>query len=102
MNNCPDCGVEPGQIHLANCDVERCSSCRGQRLSCPGCPDHEPKQAPWEGEWPGVAECRERGWYAVMREDQGWAPCTADTPRAHEDLNRWSYFQQTGEDSLYA
>lgn len=46
-----------------------------------------PKRQPWPGEWPGVAECREFGWYAKFT-DRGWERCGKDTPGASEDLNR--------------
>lgn len=91
---CPDCGVPPGEFHLSGCDVERCPSCGGQRISC-RCLDEpareEDIQLPWTGEWPGVAECREYGWYCVLTAD-GWVPCRRDTPGATPDLNRLHVF----------
>lgn len=43
---------------------------------------------PWTGEWPGVAECREFGWYALLSPSDGWVRCGADQPDSTEDLNR--------------
>ena len=49
----------------------------------------------WTGEYPGTAECREYGFWAVFGPDLfppqwGWVPVPAGTPGATEDLNRLS------------
>lgn len=120
---CHDCGVMPGGCHHSGCDLERCSSCLRQWISC-GCEDHDPTKARWTGEYPGKAECRALGFWCRDFHGDGsvvtgenpinwdkefqWedetgkprrikfhVPCKADDPGAHEDLNRLAVYQQT-------
>jgi len=65
MANCPDCGVEPGQVHQDGCDVERCSVCGSQALGCE-CSTaerswHDKAFARWSGFWPGSLESDSMG-----------------------------------------
>lgn len=46
----------------------------------------------WSGEWTGVPECVEFGWYARRNPDgPGWVRCEKDTPGARPDVNRLSH-----------
>lgn len=89
--DCHDCGAKPGEEHQSGCDVERCSECGGQWISC-HCPTHarhDPKLAKWTGDWPGEKEAVERGWFSFFdQRAMRWVRCTGDTPGARPDLNR--------------
>jgi len=68
---CHDCGVEPNQNHLRGCDVERCSKCKGQRISC-GCTTEQVSEV-WTGIWPGTVECKELRLVTTFDEGKTWS-----------------------------
>lgn len=94
--SCRQCQVQPGEAHEDGCGVARCMLTGQQRIqhdcadhcdtcNCVPCPPDI-----WTGEWPGVAECREFGWwcYFVPYGDPSWVPCGPEHPDAQPDLNR--------------
>lgn len=86
LRKCGDCRVMAGQPHEPGCDVERCSSCGGQRVQC-DCPDHDPSFSRWTGHWPGELEAKALGY--TMTEDQPWPNGKGHYPKGTLDLNQF-------------
>lgn len=86
---CHDCGASPGETHMPGCDVERCSVCGSQKISC-HCEGHDQFFARWTGLWPGVAECMALDMYAKWPGKDGkweWEKCSSADPMGNPDLN---------------
>ena len=114
LKECPDCSVSPGTRHLFGCDVERCSVCGMQALMCEEHIDvRDPVASAWTGEWPGLKECRELGFWCRTLWPDGepvtpdrpeiglmpkgtrfHVPCEPGDPGAYENLNRLAAYQQ--------
>jgi hypothetical protein len=84
-SNCHDCGVTPGENHIEGCDVERCSTCKGQALSC-AC--NSPRET-----WTGIAYekerlyCEENNLWVKWVSERGWVTCNKGDEEATHDLN---------------
>jgi hypothetical protein len=81
--------VLPIEYHQEGCDVARCWWTGIQLLQC-DYTDHGPQahNTRWTGEWPGVEECRDYGWFVVLVPGRGWVECNPWDEGATEDLNR--------------
>lgn len=83
--NCHDCGVSPGDKHIEGCDIERCSTCNGQALSCV-C--DSPRET-----WTGIAYekellyCEDNNLWVHWMTGLGWVKCDKDDEGATHDLN---------------
>ena len=85
LKKCPDCGANPGETHMPGCDVEQCSVCGYQKISC-HCDGHDQFFARWTGLWPGYAEAAALGLFTKWT-DHGWEKCDHSDPEARPDLN---------------
>src|SRR4051812_20418000 len=92
-SKCPVCGVSPNNYHIIDCEFEQCAYCGESVVEClcEAGPLPLDDRIPWSGSLPGVAECREWGWYARLLPGLGWVPCSQDDPMAVEHLQRFHY-----------
>lgn len=93
---CHDCKAGPGQLHDAGCDVERCSRCGGQVISCGhgseilGDPPNDAERMPWDGFWPFADLAIEYGFFTRWKDlpptkhgpPGKWIKCEWDHPDA--------------------
>jgi hypothetical protein len=95
--SCPDCSASPGKYHMKGCDIERCTECEGQRLSC-GCTDHGDYQ---REKWSGIAYekamliAEENNLY--VKWNNGWVKCSKNDEGASHDLNEATFLLMSGK-----
>jgi hypothetical protein len=98
---CNQCGAEPGERHRDWDDIARCRSTGYQLIQCEGelheyngveYGQHEGPCGPdiWDGEYPGVKQCRELGWYTTTRDYfTGEERITEDLNRLYGSFAKW-------------
>jgi len=116
--DCPDCGAKKGEFHNPGCDVERCPSCGGQKISCdciyefcginvdtmeekhPDIYNNGPTDEMYEKYEKEFYLSHRMPWnedwpgaaecreYGFWTVGPPWKPCSKDEPGATEDLNR--------------
>jgi hypothetical protein len=85
--HCHDCGTSLGMQHVDGCDVEACTECGLQRISC-GC-DSDSRET-----WSGLHHerimriCEEQNLYTKWSSGEGWVPAEKGDPESTHDLNR--------------
>ncbi len=90
MEQCPDCEVKIGQLHLEGCDQEDCPYCGLQALTC----EHAGSipmddRMPWQGCRKMESAAVKMNWYARLgAPGQGWISCDKHEFGAWPDLNR--------------
>lgn len=85
--HCYDCGIIIGELHVEGCDVESCTECGLQKLSC-DCDTAERER------WTGIDNvrirelCEEHDLYTKWENGKGWVPASKDDNKSQHDLNR--------------
>ena len=64
MKLCPDCGAPIGELHRADCDVERCPHCGWSALGCAHFHGDDPRRQVWNGKRLGEDDCERLGFYS--------------------------------------
>lgn len=82
------CGMDPADLEEEHPDIYT-NGPTGE-MEAAWDREWESRRIPWSGEWPGMDECREFGWYCRENPDGNpfWVRCEKDEPGAREDLNR--------------